>query len=118
MSRLVLGQHTPSSSLPPALKVKLYELFGQIEKEFEVLYNENMGLQERVDNLTASSNASMSIHSQTNQPSSQPNNMTGKSSFVQLHPIVRKGTPIKDITFDLHQKMMNIETSLSCFFPP
>ena len=38
-----------SSSLPPALKIRLYELFGQIEREFEVLYNENMGLQEKVD---------------------------------------------------------------------
>ena len=58
-------QHSPSnnimqnptntpSSLPPALKIRLYELFGQIEREFEVLYSENLGLQERLDELSTS----------------------------------------------------------------
>jgi hypothetical protein len=37
---------TPSgSALPPALRVRLYELFVQIEKEFEALYVENIELQ-------------------------------------------------------------------------
>ena len=43
-----------SSALPPALKVRLYELFGQIEREFEVLYSDNLGLQERLDQLSNS----------------------------------------------------------------
>lgn len=43
------------SSLPPAMRVRLYELFVQIEREFEVLYAENMSLQEKVDTLTAAS---------------------------------------------------------------
>ena len=33
------------SSLPPSLRVRLYELFVQIEREFEVLYAENISLQ-------------------------------------------------------------------------
>ncbi len=45
---------TPSgSALPPALRVRLYELFVQIEREFEVLYAENLGLQERIDWLSS-----------------------------------------------------------------
>lgn len=67
-------QHPPtpqqSSSLPPALKIKLYELFGQIEKEFEVLYNENMGLQERVDSLNSQAAATcQAITGMTGSPS-------------------------------------------------
>ena len=59
-----------SSSLPPALKIKLYELFGQIEKEFEVLYSENMGLQERVDSLNSQAAATcQAINSMTGSPS-------------------------------------------------
>ena len=42
---------TTSSPLPPAIKIRLYELFGQIEKEFEVLYSENLGLQEHLEQL-------------------------------------------------------------------
>ena len=42
-----------TSPLPPALKIRLYELFGQIEREFEVLYSENLGLQERLDQLSS-----------------------------------------------------------------
>ena len=42
------------STLPPAMRVRLYELFVQIEREFEILYAENMSLQEKVDTLTAS----------------------------------------------------------------
>lgn len=38
-----------SSSLPPAVRVRLYELFVQIEREFEVLYAENLALQERLE---------------------------------------------------------------------
>jgi len=45
------------SSLPPSLRVRLYELFVQIEREFEVLYAENISLQEKVDTLTAASTA-------------------------------------------------------------
>ena len=36
------------------MRVRLYELFVQIEREFEILYAENMSLQEKVDTLTAS----------------------------------------------------------------
>jgi len=31
------------SPIPPALRCRLYDLFQQIEKEFEMLYTENLG---------------------------------------------------------------------------
>lgn len=31
------------SPIPPALRCRLYDLFQQIEKEFEMLYTENIG---------------------------------------------------------------------------
>lgn len=31
------------NSIPPALRCRLYDLFQQIEKEFEMLYTENLG---------------------------------------------------------------------------
>lgn len=40
-----------SSSLPPAVRVRLYELFVQIEREFELLYTENLGLQEKIERM-------------------------------------------------------------------
>nr|CAD7256369.1 unnamed protein product [Timema shepardi] len=39
------------SILPSALRSRLQDLFGQIEKEFETLYTENLNLQEKVDTL-------------------------------------------------------------------
>lgn len=48
-----------TSPLPPALKIRLYELFGQIEREFEVLYSENLGLQERLDQLSTSGHSNL-----------------------------------------------------------
>ncbi|XP_045612520.1 WD repeat-containing protein 37 [Procambarus clarkii] len=38
--------------LPPSFKVRLHDLFLQIEKEFEGLYAENLSLQEKIDSLT------------------------------------------------------------------
>lgn len=37
--------------LPPNLRSRLYDLFGQIEREFEHLYAENLSLQEKIDVL-------------------------------------------------------------------
>lgn len=39
------------SILPPAFKIRLQELFYQIEKEFEALYLENVTLQEKIERL-------------------------------------------------------------------
>ncbi|KAK9508724.1 hypothetical protein O3M35_006215 [Rhynocoris fuscipes] len=39
------------TSLPPVFRTKLQYLFTQIEKEFEVLYNENLTLQEKIEAL-------------------------------------------------------------------
>ncbi|XP_076456205.1 WD repeat-containing protein 37-like [Babylonia areolata] len=38
--------------LPPVMRERLFDLFAQIEKEFETLYTSNLSLQERVENLT------------------------------------------------------------------
>jgi len=58
------------SSLPPSIRIRLYELFVQIEREFEILYTENLGLQDRVEWLTDSqSNQQLS-----NQPTSHLQN--------------------------------------------
>ncbi|ESO86795.1 hypothetical protein LOTGIDRAFT_194641 [Lottia gigantea] len=40
-----------NEGLPPVFRDRLYDLFGQIEKEFETLYSANLVLQERVDTL-------------------------------------------------------------------
>ncbi|XP_041371688.1 WD repeat-containing protein 37-like isoform X2 [Gigantopelta aegis] len=40
--------------LPPIMRDRLYDLFGQIEKEFENLYSANLTLQERIELLAAS----------------------------------------------------------------
>lgn len=40
-----------ASTLPPAVRVRLYELFVQIEREFEILYAENVSLQEKIDRM-------------------------------------------------------------------
>lgn len=39
------------TTLPPAFKTRLQELFFQIEKEFEALYLENITLQEKIERL-------------------------------------------------------------------
>lgn len=39
------GTTTQLSTLPPVMRVRLYELFVQIEREFEILYAENISLQ-------------------------------------------------------------------------
>lgn len=39
------------SILPPEIRTRLYRSFGQIEREFENLYSENLSLQERIEAL-------------------------------------------------------------------
>lgn len=39
------------SMIPPIFRSRLHDLFQQIEKEFEVLYIENVSLQEKIDTL-------------------------------------------------------------------
>ncbi|CAH1400131.1 unnamed protein product [Nezara viridula] len=45
------SENDGDASLPHVLRNKLQDLFSQIEKEFEVLYNENLTLQEKVECL-------------------------------------------------------------------
>lgn len=40
------------TSIPPVFRSRLHELFSQIEKEFDILYTENLNLQEKVDLLS------------------------------------------------------------------
>lgn len=47
-----------SSALPPTVRVRLYELFVQIEREFETLYTENLALQETIERMSSSSSQS------------------------------------------------------------
>ncbi|KAG7200105.1 hypothetical protein KM043_000550 [Ampulex compressa] len=47
----VIRSDTEDSPVPPALRCRLFELFQQIEKEFEILCMENIGLQEKIDAL-------------------------------------------------------------------
>lgn len=39
------------STLPPPLRTRLYDLFGLIEKEFELVYSENAALHEKIELL-------------------------------------------------------------------
>jgi len=68
-----------TSALPPAVRVRLYELFVQIEHEFEALYTENLALQERLDHAESRIAASTSLAShgsfgQTDRPMQMPGN--------------------------------------------
>lgn len=45
------GELDSDTILPPHMKSRLYDLFDQIEKEFQTLYAENLALQEKVDQL-------------------------------------------------------------------
>nr|XP_006818173.1 PREDICTED: WD repeat-containing protein 37-like [Saccoglossus kowalevskii] len=47
-----LSEGTIDSSLPPALRSRLWELFAQIEREFESVCAENAVLQDKVETLT------------------------------------------------------------------
>lgn len=60
------------------MRVRLYELFVQIEREFEVLYAENLSLQEKVDSLTAASTAITPISQSQN-----PANSASSENFIQ-----------------------------------
>ena len=49
------------------MRVRLYELFVQIEREFEILYAENLSLQEKVDTLTSSNTNQCNQNPETQQ---------------------------------------------------
>ena len=85
---------TPSgSAIPPALRVRLYELFVQIEKEFEMLYVENVGLQERVDSFNSEQHLQQQQHLQQRaqqqhhqQQQQQQKRSHGRPSSEHLEP--------------------------------
>ena len=102
------------STLPPAMRVRLYELFVQIEREFEILYAENLSLQEKVDTLTSSntnqcnqnpeiqqnflqtttSSTSLAQHQQQPQQQQQHNNNLTGSLSVPITPATSTTTPL------------------------
>ena len=63
---LAMETATTASALPPAVRVRLYELFVQIEREFEMLYAENLSLQEKVERLS-SAVSQQHLHQQLQQ---------------------------------------------------
>ena len=63
------------------MRVRLYELFVQIEREFEILYAENLSLQEKVDSLTNAAASTASIGGQT--PSQNHTVVTAENFMTQ-----------------------------------
>ncbi|KAJ8714004.1 hypothetical protein PYW08_007624 [Mythimna loreyi] len=47
-----LKMEDSETSIPPVFRHRLHELFSQIEKEFDLLYTENLNLQEKIDILS------------------------------------------------------------------
>ncbi|CAH0400480.1 unnamed protein product [Chilo suppressalis] len=47
-----LKMEDSETSIPPVFRSRLHELFSQIEKEFDLLYTENLNLQEKIDILS------------------------------------------------------------------
>ncbi|CAF4768188.1 WD repeat-containing protein 37 [Pieris napi] len=47
-----LKMEDSETSIPPVFRSRLHELFSQIEKEFDLLYSENLNLQEKIDILS------------------------------------------------------------------
>ncbi|KAJ0173643.1 hypothetical protein K1T71_010792 [Dendrolimus kikuchii] len=47
-----LKMEDSETSIPPVFKSRLHDLFLQIEKEFDLLYTENLNLQEKIDILS------------------------------------------------------------------
>ena len=96
------------------MRVRLYELFVQIEREFEILYAENLSLQEKVDTLTSSntnqcnqnpetqqnflqtttSSTSLAQHQQQPQQQQQNNNNLTGSLSVPITPATSTTTPL------------------------
>ncbi|XP_013170538.1 PREDICTED: WD repeat-containing protein 37 [Papilio xuthus] len=70
-------------SLPPALRSRLHELFSQIEKEFDLLYTENLNLQEKIDFLSEKLERESYIGDKPNQDLIEFET-TGKNSKVKL----------------------------------
>ena len=117
---------TTSSPLPPAIKIRLYELFGQIEKEFEVLYSENLGLQERLEqlgtvvhpNLLPGSTSTSTISTLTNNlhligdinlnhpPQQQPVDFGNKQSHIYSYPSSSQKDPnqVENVLNQNHEK--------------
>ncbi|KAH3826251.1 hypothetical protein DPMN_128147 [Dreissena polymorpha] len=54
--------------LPAPFRSKLHHLFGQIEKEFETLYTENLHLQDKVETLQERLDAYMAVDKSINEP--------------------------------------------------
>ncbi|XP_046971561.1 WD repeat-containing protein 37 [Vanessa cardui] len=47
-----LKMEDSETSIPPVFRSRLHDLFSQIEKEFDLLYTENLNLQEKIDILS------------------------------------------------------------------
>lgn len=70
------------SILNPALRGRLYELFGQIEREFENLYSENLALHERVETLNEKLEKELYLSSLDNRAADLVDSETGAHKAV------------------------------------
>ncbi|GBP03911.1 WD repeat-containing protein 37 [Eumeta japonica] len=71
------------TSIPPVFKSRLHELFSQIEKEFDLLYTENLNLQEKIDILSEKLERESYVGDKQN-PDFIEFESAGKSSKVKL----------------------------------
>lgn len=81
--------------MPPHLRKRLHDLFGQIEKEFENLYAENLALQERLDAQTER------VEATNREPNSMDNTDTSDVNLKPKrsgHDIIRQASAASQIS--------------------
>lgn len=71
------------TSIPPVFRSRLHELFSQIEKEFDLLYTENLNLQEKIEILSEKLERESYIGDRPNTDYVEYES-TGKNSKVKL----------------------------------
>ncbi|XP_047994535.1 WD repeat-containing protein 37 [Leguminivora glycinivorella] len=78
-----LKMEDSETSIPPVFRSRLHELFTQIEKEFDLLYTENLNLQEKIDILSEKLERESYLGDKQN-PDYIEFEATGKSSKTKL----------------------------------
>jgi hypothetical protein len=69
-----------SSQMPAELRTKLYKIFGQIEKEFDLLYSQNVKLRQELVNNGSNHNAGNNVTHTSSTSTLVANNMSKKKS--------------------------------------
>ncbi|PZC80919.1 hypothetical protein B5X24_HaOG213906 [Helicoverpa armigera] len=78
-----LKMEDSETSIPPVFRSRLHELFSQIEKEFDLLYTENLNLQEKIDMLSEKLERESYVGDKQNLDYIEFD-VTGKNSKVKL----------------------------------